>query len=62
MAWRALLSSDLAKRIAARTEVNGELIRSEDMETYMEQLSKVDPGKNSLKNSTCHTFRLSRGN
>lgn len=42
-AWQRLLPSELAYHIAIRTEVNGELIRREDMMSYLENLSRVEP-------------------
>lgn len=41
--WSRLLPSSIALDVALTTEVNGELIRREDMETYLDHLSRVDP-------------------
>jgi len=44
LVWRSLLSSDFAYRLALRLEVNGELIKREDMMDYLNHLSQVEPG------------------
>lgn len=44
LAWRKLLPTDLAYRIAVHTEVNGTLIRRADMMSYLTHLSAVEPG------------------
>jgi pimeloyl-ACP methyl ester carboxylesterase len=42
-AWRRLLPTEVALRLSTLTEVNGDLIQHEDMMTYLDHLSRVDP-------------------
>jgi pimeloyl-ACP methyl ester carboxylesterase len=41
--WRSLIPTDLAHRLALRVEINGRLVQRQDVDDYLEHLSRVEP-------------------